>query len=71
MMAYYRKTALHRLVPWTEDMPMGYVSVSEADKENGSPKHGDMIAFNPNDSKDMWLVAQAFVEDNYELVGIE
>jgi len=29
---------------------MTLASVSEADKGNGSPKNGDMIAFNPNDA---------------------
>ena len=65
-MALYRKTQLQELIPWTEDLPMGLVSISEADKQNGSPKNGDMIAFNPKDPTDMWLVAEEFFKDNYE-----
>ena len=42
------------------------VSISEADRENGSPKVGDMIATNVNNPEDMWLVAAKFFEDNYE-----
>jgi hypothetical protein len=68
-MPFYRKKKLQELTPWTEDLPMDLVSISEADKRNGSPKNGDMIAFNPNDATDMWLVAKDFFDDNYELVA--
>ena len=68
-MAYYRKKQLQELVPWEEGMEMGLVSLSEADKVNGSPKVGDMIAFNPKNKTDMWLVAEQFYLDNYEYVG--
>ena len=50
-------------------MPMALVSVSPADKANGSPKQGDMIAVNPKNATDMWLVAREFFEANYEFVG--
>ena len=68
-MAYFRKKQLQELIDWTPDLPMALVSVSEADKANGSPKEGDKIAFNPKDPTDMWLVAKQFAEDNYEFVG--
>jgi len=67
-MNMYRKKQLQPMMPWEPDMPMELVSISEADRENGSPKHGDMIAVNPNDATDMWLVAQEFFEENYEAV---
>ena len=44
------------------------VSVSQADISNGSPRSGDMIARNPKDHSDMWLVAKQYVVDNFELV---
>jgi hypothetical protein len=47
---------------------MDGVSVSGADKANGSPKEGDMIALNPNDPTDKWLVAERFFNDDYVLV---
>lgn len=50
-----------------EELPSN-VSISEADKKNGSPKKGDMIAINPNNPDDMWLVAKKFFQDNYEKV---
>ena len=68
-MAYYRKKQLQQLIDWIPDLPMALVSVSEADKNNGSPKEGDKIAFNPKDPTDMWLVAKQFADDNYEFVG--
>ena len=67
-MAFYKKKALQELMPWESDMPMELVSISEADKQNGSPKNGDMIAFNPKNRTDMWLVAEQFFTDNYEYI---
>ena len=42
------------------------VSISSVDKENGSPKLGDMIARNPKDHNDQWLVAKQYFKDNFE-----
>jgi hypothetical protein len=44
------------------------ISISAADKENGSPKVGDMIARNPKNWSDMWLVAEQYFKDNFEAV---
>nr|BDD48401.1 hypothetical protein 7 [Balneolaceae bacterium] len=44
------------------------ISISESDKKNGSPKAGDMIARNPDDHEDQWLVAADFHEANYERI---
>ena len=68
-MAFYRKTALQELAPWTEDIPMDLVSVSAADVEKGSPKVGDMLACNPDDVCDWWLIEEKFFKDNYEWVS--
>jgi hypothetical protein len=64
-MSKYIKKTQQELIPWTKDMSMDLISVSEADKNNGSPKTGDMIAFNPKDETDMWLVSEQFFKDNY------
>jgi len=61
----YMKKAVQPMMPYEEGIDMDGVSVSDADKENGSPKAGDMIAFNPNDAGDRWLVAEKFFIDNY------
>ena len=42
------------------------VSISDADKANGSPKDGDMIARNPKNHLDQWLVAEKYFKDNFE-----
>lgn len=42
------------------------VSVSKVDEDNGSPKIGDMIARNPNNHNDQWLVAEQYFKDNFE-----
>lgn len=44
------------------------VSISEQDLANGSPKVGDMIARNPKNHLDQWLVAKKYFEDNFEAV---
>lgn len=42
------------------------VSVSDTDVKNGSPKLGDMIARNPKNHNDQWLVAEQYFKDNFE-----
>ena len=46
----------------------GKVSISDADLKAGSPKLGDMIARNPKNHNDQWLVAKAYFEDNLEAI---
>ncbi len=42
------------------------ISISQADRENGSPKIGDMIARNTDNHDDKWLVAEKYFKDNFE-----
>lgn len=42
------------------------VSISEQDLKNGSPKIGDMIAKNPENYLDQWLVSKDYFEQNFE-----
>lgn len=70
-MQNYRKKQVRPMTPWVEGMDMTGVSVSQPDIDNGSPMDGDMIAVNPNDESDKWLVAAKFFTDNYESVEIE
>ena len=44
------------------------VSISDADLKNGSPKIGDMIARNPKNHNDQWLVAEKYFNDNFDIV---
>lgn len=44
------------------------VSISDVDLLNGSPKEGDMIARNPKNHLDQWLVAEEYFNDNFESI---
>ena len=63
----YRRKQIAELRPYIKGEKLGNnVSISEIDKENGSPKLGDMIARNPKDHKDQWLVNEQYFNDNFE-----
>ena len=62
----WRRRQIAELRPWTEGDDMSRVSVSAPDKEAGSPKPGDMIARNPKNHDDQWLVAAQYFADNFE-----
>lgn len=67
MVKLYRKKQMIEVERWTPGIDMEGVSVSDADKANGSPKTGDVIARNSDgDPKDRWLIAQATFERTYE-----
>lgn len=42
------------------------ISVSNVDRHAGSPKEGDMIARNPKNHEDQWLVSAQYYADNFE-----
>ena len=62
----YRRKQIAELRPYVPGEPLDRVSISAADRENGSPKAGDMIARNPKNHDDQWLVAKQYFEDNFE-----
>lgn len=62
----YRRTAIAEMTAWHEGLSMIGVSVSQEDKIAGSPKYGDMIARNPKNHRDKWLVSEAYFKDNFE-----
>ena len=63
----YRRRQIAELRPFQPGETLdGQVSVSAADREAGSPKPGDMIARNPKNHADQWLVAAAYFADNFE-----
>lgn len=64
----YRRKQIAELRPWVDGDDMSRVSLTEADKEAGSPRPGDMIARNPKNHDDQWLVAAAYFADNFEEV---
>lgn len=62
----FRRKQIAELRRWTPDYDMDFVSVSDVDRNNGSPKEGDMIARNPKNHADQWLVAAAYWADNFD-----
>lgn len=62
----YRRSQIAELRPYEPGEPMDRISVSVPDREAGSPKPGDMIARNPKNHDDQWLVAAAYFADNFE-----
>lgn len=65
----YRRKKISELRPYVDGETLSErVSISEADKEKGSPKVGDYIARNPVDHGDMWLIEKDYFEENFELI---
>ena len=64
----YKRKGLSEMRPYKSNEILNMdVSVSSADLANGSPKEGDMIARNPKNHNDQWLVAKKYFDDNLEL----
>jgi hypothetical protein len=62
----YRRKQIAELRPYVPGENMDGISVSDADAKAGSPKAGDMIARNPENHEDQWLVAAQYFADNFE-----
>lgn len=67
----YRRTQIAEMRPVTEEeiatkIFHNRVSVSDVDLAAGSPKKGDMVARNPKNHDDQWLVAEQYFKDNFE-----
>ena len=56
------------IINQSKDNPLT-VSISDVDLKNGSPKNGDMIARNPKNHLDQWLVAHKYFIDNFEPIN--
>ena len=65
MYQQYKRTGTAEAEPWTPETSMEGVSISDADLAAGSPKEGDMIARNPGDHDDRWLIAAAYFGENF------
>ena len=68
MFKQYKRKSVSEMRPYVEGEVLDNVSVSGEDAKAGSPKVGDMIARNPKNHDDQWLVAKAYFEDNLELL---
>jgi hypothetical protein len=62
----YRRKQIAELRPYIEGEVLEGVSIAAVDAQAGSPKVGDMIARNPKNHADQWLVAAAYFADNFE-----
>lgn len=67
----YRRRQIAELRPYVPGEDLRGVSISEADLKGGSPKPGDMIARNPKNHDDRWLVEMQYFRDNFEPVTLE
>ena len=67
----YRRKQIAELRPWKPGDDMTRISISAPDKDAGSPKPGDMIARNPKNHHDQWLVAAQYFADNFEPANSE
>ena len=64
----YRRKQIAELRPVYLGDDLSEVSISPEDIKAGSPKPGDMIARNPKNHADQWLVAAQYFADNFEHV---
>lgn len=64
--SFYKRKGLSEMRPYVPGEDVTGVSISDADKANGSPRDGDMIARNPKNHNDQWLVAEKYFKDNLE-----
>lgn len=64
----YKRLGCTEMRPYIEgeDLSGMKISISEADKLNGSPKPGDMIARNRDNHDDKWLVSKSYFEKNMD-----
>ena len=63
---HYKRKGFSEMRPYITGEAIPMLSVSTPDRLNGSPKEGDMIARNPLNHDDQWLVAKKYFEDNLE-----
>lgn len=64
----YRRKEVAELRPYTEGEDANCFSISSHDFLAGSPRQGDMIARNPKNHADQWLVSAQYFADNFEAV---
>jgi len=65
----YRRTQIAELRPYQGEALSDRVSISKPDLEAGSPKIGDMIARNPKNHDDQWLIAEEYFINNFSENG--
>ena len=66
MFKKYVRTNIAEMQPYAQGDDLQGVSISVEDDLAGSPKIGDMIARNPKNHNDMWLIANEYFKDNFK-----
>jgi hypothetical protein len=61
----YHLLQIAELRPYVLGEPMDGISISGIDRDDGSPKPGDMIRRNPAKHEDQWLVNAKYFADNF------
>ena len=61
----YHRKQIAELRPYIDGEDLSGISISLEDIKAGSPKIGDMIARNPKNYNDQWLVAYQYFVDNF------
>lgn len=64
----YRRKAIAEIRPYVAGETLADVSISVEDRASGSPKLGDMVARNPKNHAEQWLVAAQYFADNFEAI---
>ena len=64
----FRRKQVAEMRPYQDGDDLNGVSISNVDRNAGSPKPGDMVARNPKNHTDKWLVAAKYFADNFEAV---
>ena len=65
----YRRSQIAEMRPYITSDDLTFVSVLLEDIKFGSPKAGDMIARNPANHNDQWLVSAEYFAANFEPIA--
>lgn len=61
----YQRITKAQFRPYIVGEDLAGITISEQAAKDGSPKDGDMIARNPANHADQWLVSKAYFDDNF------
>ncbi len=65
----YKRSQIAEMARWVPGMDITDVSISKLDLDAGHPKDGDMIARNPKNHANKWLVTAQYFADNFEPIS--
>jgi hypothetical protein len=66
MFKRYLKQQISELRPYILGEDMSKINIGDIHKLAGSPRTGDMIARDPRNPQDQWLVPEQFFKENFE-----